>query len=321
MRFFLSDCPSALHENSARHHAFDLVMTNITDEYHTIPAKSAAIFAYAEHIGAAWAFKTDDDSFVNVPTLLKLMASKASPKASNYVGRFHKGSWPFRDPKNKWYVSEAQYPRKLGAYPNFAAGVGYALRKDAIKCVMNKVATSNSYAKTMWLEDVYMGLLGKDCNLKHGEIGPIYLSPTEWKNNGMGKKTFLLVHYVKEGHFMHLWNLVTDAKGAAKAALDPLAMCAHEPAAEDHCKAVSPTWTAVDNNRACEGSGLKRFAYKDMVGSFECCKKFCELHCNCLGIDYYKQTDWCNLFDAVCPKAPKRSAEGASHHRLNRGGI
>ena len=54
LKFFMSDCPSALHENSAQHHAHDLVFTNITDEYHSIPAKSAAIFAYAKEIKAKW---------------------------------------------------------------------------------------------------------------------------------------------------------------------------------------------------------------------------------------------------------------------------
>ena len=264
------------------------------------------------------AFKTDDDSFVNIPKLLKTMAETTR---QNYIGRFHKASWPFRDPKNKWYVSEKQYPSKLGAYPPFAAGVGYAFRNDALDCIIPKVANTDSLARTMWLEDVYMGLLSKDCKLSQREIGAIHLDPIAWKKQGQSRTDFILVHYVKEGSFMHLWKLMnSDSSTRNQLISDPLSMCSYtKPSGKSYCKSTEPTWTTVDDSRACEGSGLARFDYTARAGGLACCKQWCELHCSCVGIDYYSVTDWCNVYNAKCPKTPKRTMEGSSHHFLARG--
>ena len=289
-------------------------MTNITDDYHSIPAKSAAIFAYAKEVKAKWAFKTDDDSFVNIPELLNTLGRV---KPETYVGRFHMRSWPFRDPNNKWYVSETQYPSKLGAYPPFAAGVGYAFRDTALECMMNQIATSESYPKTMWLEDVYMGLLAKECTLKQKEIGKIHLDPTEWKRTGNANADFILVHYMKPGAFRHMYKILVGAFTTAEAE-DPLGMCSYDQPKETCEAGKDPGWKVYDQRRPCELQ-MKRMAFTERAGSIECCKEFCEKTCGCVGIDYFTISDWCNLFDKPCPHMNGAQAkEGSSHHQLTR---
>ena len=78
----------------------------------------------------------------------------------------------------------------------------------------------------MWLEDVYMGLLAKECRLQIKEIGPIHLYAEKWKEEG-ANPDLLLVHYVKKSAaFIHLYKLIagTSGRGGAAAAtltLDP----------------------------------------------------------------------------------------------------
>jgi hypothetical protein len=127
LRFILSDCPSALHENSIAHGVQDLIITNITDDYYTIPAKSAAILAYAREVKARWVFKTDDDSFVNIPKLLSTFDQVM--ETQNYVGRIHINEKPWRNPASQFYVSETDFPPKV--FPSFAGGVGYGFRGTA----------------------------------------------------------------------------------------------------------------------------------------------------------------------------------------------
>jgi hypothetical protein len=215
LRFILSDCPTALHENSAAHNFHDLIMTNVTEDYKTIPAKSAAIFAYAKEVKAKWAFKTDDDSFVNIPQLLKQLGEV---ETENYVGKFYLTSKPFRDPNakwpfSKWYVSETDYPSSLGRFPPYAAGPGYAFRDAALDCLMNQIATTEkSWVKGMWMEDVYMGMLAKECELKRKEIGPIWVYLNDWLKRG-SNPDFVVIHYVVESRtFLQLYALLTGEK-------------------------------------------------------------------------------------------------------------
>jgi hypothetical protein len=213
LRFVLGECPR-FNMHSDHMHS-DLLVTNVTDDYYSIPAKSAAIIAYARAIRAKWAFKTDDDSFINIPVLLDFLGHT---KTEHYAGRFGpqlangepgipEKRNPMRNPKSKWYVSEKQYPSKLGGYPPFASGIGYALRDTALDCMMHQIETAALYIKTMFLEDVYMGLLAKECKLKRIGIPNMYIDPNQW--NRTKKADFVLVHYMKPDAFLHMYKIAT----------------------------------------------------------------------------------------------------------------
>ena len=63
----------------------------------------------AENYSAAYLFKADDDSYVDLIKLYRALLDE--PKSHNYEinywGKCNKGGWkPHRDKSNKWYISK-----------------------------------------------------------------------------------------------------------------------------------------------------------------------------------------------------------------------
>ena len=54
---------------------------------------------------------------------------------------------PFRNPKDKWYISEKQWPKKNGYYPTFAFGPGCAESSSPSR---NTCTVSHLFARVQW---------------------------------------------------------------------------------------------------------------------------------------------------------------------------
>merc|ERR1719326_1575852 len=76
---------------------------------------------------------------------------------------------------------------------------------------------------------------------------------------------------------------------------------------------VEPTWRTISLNKACESSkeGVSPLAKAGgrKEESLEACKKACMTRLECIAVDYYKKTSWCNLYDEGC-KTPLSTADG-----------
>ena len=95
-----------------------------------------AILAVARAENYAWAFKTDDDSFVYVPRLLELTTSLAVPF---YGGAVFTGASPVRNSNHKDYVSVETWPKP--SYPDYASGAGILISSHLFHCFQKHLST------------------------------------------------------------------------------------------------------------------------------------------------------------------------------------
>ena len=109
-----------------------------------------------------YAFKTDDDSYVQVDSLHKYLLEREHGEY-NYWGWCPEEQYePKRENIYKWAVSHALYPELI--YPRYCQGTGFALSRKFIDCAAgpgNHIAD----ARFMPFEDVAMGLIAERCGI------------------------------------------------------------------------------------------------------------------------------------------------------------
>jgi len=71
-------------------------------------------------------------------------------------------------------------------------------------------------------------------------------------------------------------------------------------------------FTVIDANKACngQGNGIKTL-FAEPGFSFESCKTLCRENADCHGMDYFRDSTWCSLFDGACT-TPTATWDGAS---------
>lgn len=140
----------------------DLVLVALRDHYtpasSALPLKSTAILWLALHTSADFALKTDDDSFVHVPHLMAPLAS--------YPHLFY-GGLNLMSLNGVNGVRHHLYP----GMPQYNQGGGYVISHAAIACMLTKTA---AYWH-MQREDVFVGLLARDCGVAPTPIAHITL--------------------------------------------------------------------------------------------------------------------------------------------------
>lgn len=77
-------------------------------------------------------------------------------------------------------------------------------------------------------------------------------------------------------------------------------------------------WTLISSNAACEDNeeGVQRI-FGDYGFCLTSCQSSCQTTQNCVTIDFYSASGWCNMFDIAC-KAPGKTRDGASSYRLTK---
>jgi len=115
------------------------------------------------NLGIQYAFKTDDDSFINVVYLNEYLLKTEREEEYNYWGWcMRKMFKPLRGGNDKWAVSTKLYPEPR--YPRYCQGAGFALSWKFISCA----AGPSNYidnARFMPFEDVAMGLVAQRCGI------------------------------------------------------------------------------------------------------------------------------------------------------------
>ena len=84
----------------------------------------------------AYVMKADDDTFVNIPVVLSVLAAQASSRSAVYFGRLPEGPELLR---GGWSNSSSSYPEdalKRSALPIYAAGPGYVITGSAVRAMV-----------------------------------------------------------------------------------------------------------------------------------------------------------------------------------------
>jgi hypothetical protein len=134
----------------------DILVINEPERYFGLDSvltyKTASFFWIASVSKAKWAMKLDDDTFVNVPNLLKVTASM-DPTYNFYGGFLTKYQPPERDPKSKWFVPERLWMHHV--YPPYCSGAGYLMSISTVTNIVRYIRNAAFNPN----EDVYMGIL------------------------------------------------------------------------------------------------------------------------------------------------------------------
>ncbi|GLI58874.1 hypothetical protein VaNZ11_000643 [Volvox africanus] len=122
----------------------DILFINAPQGYEHLWRKALTYFAWLEERAGGdgeayhFAMHADDDSFVRLDLLVPLMTQW--PRQRFYWGYVWDGSGnrhtaPIRNPANKSYMPQEQYP--LDYYPPFASGCGFVLSRDLVQGLLS----------------------------------------------------------------------------------------------------------------------------------------------------------------------------------------
>ena len=140
----------------------DLALVALRDHYtqasSALPLKTAAILWLARDCGASFALKTDDDSFVRLPTLMAPLATRP---------RLYYGGLNLLSLDGVNGVRHFRHPH----FPDYNQGGGYVVSRAALACMLAK--TTDHW--DMPREDVFAGLLARDCAVDPTPIDGITL--------------------------------------------------------------------------------------------------------------------------------------------------
>ncbi|XP_070203443.1 beta-1,3-galactosyltransferase 5-like [Littorina saxatilis] len=142
----------------------DIVRANFSDTYHNLSLKMAAVLTWSATYcrGARHVIKVDEDTFVHLPVLLRVLEILSAKISKGFVlGRKHGYDKPLVQRSGRWEVSKDVYP--LPFFPNYVYGHSYVISGDAIK------ALHHAYQHTPHVipnEDAYVtGVLAKTANI------------------------------------------------------------------------------------------------------------------------------------------------------------
>lgn len=130
----------------------DMLIIGFQDSYANLTYKTIMSFKWTQMRckSAKYILKVDDDMWLNFDVLLRIL--KTGAIRFSLGGKCNYGQYPFRDPKNKYYVSYSDYPMSI--YPPFCSGTAYVADSDVIK----QILTISPNIPFFRLEDIYIAL-------------------------------------------------------------------------------------------------------------------------------------------------------------------
>lgn len=186
----------------------DILQSDFMDKYYNNTLKTV--------MGIKWAvsackntdffFFVDDDAFVSVENLVKLIKDQNYTKESIlYTGYILSSSKPFRDPENKWYVSDEEFPGT--DYPPFASGVAVLYSWSGLQRIQEGIYNSNHFR----FDDVFIGIAAKQSDVKpiHNENFRIYDKLN--LENFMNRKNTIVSHGFQDiDEMVNMWNIFNE---------------------------------------------------------------------------------------------------------------
>ncbi|XP_022235249.1 beta-1,3-galactosyltransferase 1-like isoform X2 [Limulus polyphemus] len=129
----------------------DIVQENFLDTYRNLTLKSVMLLKWVSEFchNVHFVMKTDDDMYINIQNLLK-MVSKLLNRSNIMIGYLFSKATPDRKKENKWYVPKSEFPG--GVYPNYLSGTGYVMTHDVIP----KLYQTCLNTKFLAMEDIFV---------------------------------------------------------------------------------------------------------------------------------------------------------------------
>ncbi|CAH0394848.1 unnamed protein product [Bemisia tabaci] len=150
----------------------DIIKARFLDTYRHLSLKTTSIMEWVDHYcpRVKYVLKTDDDMFINVPVLLRLVESSPNHRRE-IIGKLAVGAWAFRNKKSKYYISPEQYAPSI--LPKFIRGPAYLFTSDVVRDLYKQALRT----KYLPLEDVFMsGIVAPRVNVTRVNIPEFYNS-------------------------------------------------------------------------------------------------------------------------------------------------
>ncbi|XP_057328034.1 beta-1,3-galactosyltransferase 1-like isoform X2 [Microplitis mediator] len=178
----------------------DIIQEKFIDTYNNLTLKSVMMLKWVTTTcpQATYLMKTDDDMYVNVPGLVKVIKSRPT-SAGTLMGSLICNARPISDPKNKWYTPKYMFSEKT--YPNYLSGTGYVMSLD----VASKLYATALKTPLLHLEDVYLtGLCAKKAKLRPVNNPGFSYIPRKFDYCVL--KNSITAHKVDSSGMYEIWN-------------------------------------------------------------------------------------------------------------------
>ncbi|KAL7011904.1 hypothetical protein ACKWTF_014507 [Chironomus riparius] len=192
-----------LNDENAKH--ADLIHGNFVDSYFNLTLKTISMLEWVINNcrNAKFILKADDDTFINVNKLLKLLKPRMSDTKTIY-GRVGTGWTPFRDKMSKYYISFDEFSDSV--FPDLTSGPAYMMTRDCAELIYNE-ALNQKYLK---LEDVFItGIIGSRLNIQRLHLQEFLNKKPSRIDECLLRKS-VSVHYVSPREQLWLWKIFID---------------------------------------------------------------------------------------------------------------
>ncbi|PSN51472.1 hypothetical protein C0J52_00709 [Blattella germanica] len=178
----------------------DIIQEGFVDSYNNLTLKSVMMLKWVSNHCASvrYIMKTDDDMFVNVDNLVRLL--RVRNMTNLLVGALICNARPIVDTQNK-YAPRYMYPGRV--YPNYLSGTGYVMSRDIVPRLYKAALKTPLFH----LEDVYLtGLCAHAAGIRP-RFHPAFsytkrkLDPCLYKD-----KTVVTSHHVNSSELRKVWT-------------------------------------------------------------------------------------------------------------------
>ncbi|XP_019613482.1 PREDICTED: beta-1,3-galactosyltransferase 5-like, partial [Branchiostoma belcheri] len=197
------------HENTLNQ---DIIQEDFVDSYRNLTLKTVMCLKWASEFcpGAKFVMKVDDDTFVNIYSLVRHLKRLFANKTTRLVtGHVNSGVEPIRDSNatekfRRWYISTKDYPWET--FPDYASGLAYVMSGDVVRPLYEASWT----VKYLFLEDVFLGHCMEKLGIKpvhHGGFIPYQ----DWTTPYCTSVELLAAHWSKiPGSIYAAWSRLSN---------------------------------------------------------------------------------------------------------------
>lgn len=131
----------------------DIIQGNFTEAYRNLTYKHVMGLKWATTFcsNSKYIIKMDDDIVVNMYKLEQILEPLNKINYKKFIaGYVLRNMLPIREPDNKWYVTNDEYP--FNHYPSFVSGWFYITNYESAK----KIIFQSNNEKYFWIDDLFI---------------------------------------------------------------------------------------------------------------------------------------------------------------------